>query len=128
MSFFILVVALLALDAVWLTLRKNYHTTLFYSIQRSPLEMNWIAAPFVYLLLAGAIWYITHGSKSAKEAMLKGAAVGAVMYGFYDFTNMATLTRWTWEMVVTDTLWGTVASASAAGIAYWALKQKLTVF
>ena len=125
MSFLTILLTLLVLDSIWLTLRKQYHTSLFYSIQRSPLEMNWVAAPFVYLLLAGAIWYTLQGSKSTKDAILRGAAVGAVMYGFYDFTNMATLTRWTWEMVFTDTLWGTVASATAAGFGYWVWKQKL---
>jgi uncharacterized membrane protein len=58
------------------------------------------------------------GVKNTKAAVLRGAAVGGVLYGFYDLTNMATLSRWTWEMVFTDTLWGTVAAASAAGIGY----------
>jgi uncharacterized membrane protein len=116
--FVAILLGLLVLDAVWLTLRKTYHSNLFYAIQKSPLALNWIAVPFVYLLLAGAIWYVLRGTKSTKDAVLRGAAVGGVMYGFYDFTNMATLSRWTWEMVITDTLWGAVASAAAAGIGF----------
>lgn len=113
-----ILISLLVLDAIWLTLRKTYHSNFFYAIQKSPLELNWIATPFVYLLLAGSIWYILRAARNMKDAILRGAAVGGILYGFYDFTNMATLSRWTWEMVFTDTLWGSVASACAAGIGY----------
>ncbi len=116
--------ALLALDAVWLTLRKQYHMTLFYSIQKSPLTLRWGPTVVVYLLLAFAItWVFQKHSKTLQEAILYGGGVGAIMYGFYDATNYATLSGWTLEMAITDTLWGGVASASAAAVAYRFLKS-----
>jgi uncharacterized membrane protein len=118
MSFLGILLALLVLDAAWLTLRKDYHMSLFLAVQRSPLQLNWAAVALVYLLLAFAIWYILQGTRTMKDAVLRGAAVGGVLYGFYDATNMATLSRWTWEMVATDTLWGTVASATAAAVGF----------
>ncbi len=116
--------ALLALDAVWLTLRKQYHMTLFYSIQKSPLTLRWASVVIVYLLLAFAIaWVFVNHIRSIKDAIVYGGSVGAIMYGFYDATNYATLSGWTVEMAIVDTLWGGVASASAATVAYLVLKS-----
>ncbi len=47
-----------------------------------------------------------------------GALLGAMAYGTYEFTNLATLRAWTWRMVVADVAWGTVLTAvsAAAGL------------
>jgi uncharacterized membrane protein len=116
--FVTILIALLVLDAVWLTMRKSYHLALFENIQKSPLTLRWLPAAFVYILLAGAITWSLQSVKSVPDAIQRGAVVGGVMYGFYDATNMATLRGWTWEMVLTDTVWGAFASACAAGIGY----------
>ena len=86
----------------------------FYAVQKSPLSVRWIPAVVVYVLLALAItWVALKDAKSVQTATLLGAVVGFVMYGFYDATNYATLSRWTAEMAIVDTLWGTVAGATA---------------
>lgn len=114
-----ILVALLVLDVAYLYARYNYHSTFFYSIQKSPLTVNYAAAGLVYLLLAVALYFGAYArSKSLKTAALYGAIVGFILYGFYDATNMATLANWTWEMVAVDTLWGTVAGASAVASAF----------
>lgn len=115
-------VALLALDAVWLTVRKDYHMSFFYAVQKSPLTVRWIPAAIVYVLLATAITWTLKDARTLKAATTLGAAVGFVMYGFYDATNYATLERWTAEMAIVDTLWGTVAGAGAAAAAFQFLK------
>jgi uncharacterized membrane protein len=110
---------LLLLDAVWLTLRSGYHETLFMAVQRAPLTLRVAPAIGVYLLLP-VIIYLTalRDAKSWKDAALKGALTGALLYGFYDLTNYATLNGWTLQMSVTDTLWGTTLCAGGAGLAY----------
>ena len=50
------------------------------------------------------------------QALLWGALVGAMAYGTYEFTNLATLTKWQWSMVATDLAWGTVLT----GVTAWA--------
>lgn len=115
-------IALLILDAVWLTVRKEYHLSFFQAVQKSPLTVRWIPAAIVYILLATAITWAIKDVPTLKRATLTGATVGAVMYGFYDATNYATLERWTAEMAITDTLWGTVAGAGAAAAAFQILK------
>ncbi len=111
---------LIALDAIWLTLRLQYHQSLFYAVQKAPVSIRWIPAFFVYAILTYAIVKIAHKNikrgKVHKAAGI-GALVGGIMYGFYDATNLATLKGWTTEMALIDTLWGTVVSGSAAGVA-----------
>jgi uncharacterized membrane protein len=121
-TFGAVLVALLVLDAVWLTVRKDYHMSFFYAVQKSPLTVRWAPAAVVYILLATGIAWALKDARTLKRATLTGAAVGAVMYGFYDATNYATLERWTAEMAITDTLWGTVAGAGAAATAFQILK------
>ncbi len=110
---------MLALDACWLTLRKQYHDTLFYAIQKSPLRVNFAAATIVYILLAVAIFHAAvETADSLKSAVLCGAVVGFFLYAFYDATNMATLSQWTWHMFFTDIAWGTAVSAAGAAVGY----------
>lgn len=99
---------ILALDAVWLTFRAGYHSALFKSVQGSPLIIRGFPAALVYVLIPVAIGYLVLDHvKTIQEAGIKGAALGAAMYGLYDLTNYATLTKWTLEMTITDILWGT---------------------
>lgn len=108
------------LDAIYLTLRLTYHQNLFQSVQGSPLTVRFMPAVVVYLLLAFAIVYVAVlPARSMNEAVLRGALTGGVMYGFYDATNYATLTRWTLNMALTDTLWGTLCGAAGAAAGYY---------
>jgi uncharacterized membrane protein len=115
----ILLLTVLALDAVWLTFRYSYHKTLFAAVQGSPLQARWIPAAIVYLILAAIIYLgAVKDARSVKDAALRGAVAGGLAYGFYDFTNYATLTRYTLEMTLTDTAWGAFVSAAAAAMAF----------
>lgn len=49
-------------------------------------------------------------------ALLNGMVVGALGYGTYEFTNLATLKGWTWHMVAVDLTWGTLLT----GVSAWA--------
>lgn len=112
--------ALIVLDLGWLSFRQQYHDTLFYSIQKSKLQVNYLAAFFVYVVLAGALYIgAVQGASNLQSAGLRGALIGFIMYVFYDLTNMATLTNYTWAMVFTDSLWGGVVSGLACLIGYY---------
>ncbi len=113
-------VALIAIDLVWLSFRQQYHDTLFYSIQKSKLQVNYLAAFLVYVVLAGALYIgAVLNASSLKSAGLRGALIGFIMYVFYDLTNMATLTNYTWTMVFTDSVWGGVVSGLACLLGYY---------
>ena len=112
-------------DAVWLSLRHKYHERLFEGIQRSPLEIRWIAAIFVYVILITSLYLgAVSMATSVENAAFRGAVVGFLMYAFYDLTNYATLTQYTLEMVLTDTLWGTALCTIAAIVGYFFTQQE----
>lgn len=115
--------AVLGGDALWLTLRYNFHKQFFQNVQQSPLDVRWIPAIFVYVLFIFAIYHVAvKSAESFKDAAWKGALVGGVMYGFYDFTNWATLRGWTGFMTATDTAWGAAAGALGAIVGFRYLK------
>jgi uncharacterized membrane protein len=112
-------VVVIAVDIPWLLFRLDYHKAFFQGVQKSPLTLRYSAAALVYLLFAFALLKVAlQPATSLTNAVCRGAAVGAVMYGFYDATNLATLRGWTWEMAVVDTAWGAVAGAAASALMY----------
>jgi len=105
------------LDMLWLTFRNSYHEALFRSIQQAPLTIRILPAIGIYLLLPIALYLgAVQPALSVLDGARRGAIVGAILYAFYDLTNYATLKKWTLEMAVTDTLWGTTLSAVVAGV------------
>ena len=44
--------------------------------------------------------------------------LGLVIYGIYEFTNKAILTKWTYTTVVMDTVWGGILFASVTFLTY----------
>jgi uncharacterized membrane protein len=118
-----IVVALAIGDATWLTLRNEYHRDLFARIQKSQLEVRWIPALLVYAVIVAAVYFgAVQNASSAADATVRGLAIGFLLYAFYDFTNYATLTKYTLEMTIIDITWGTVLCAAAASAGYF-LKQ-----
>lgn len=69
------------------------------------------------------IWFVSwpamQGGKSLLWVFGSGALIGAMAYGTYEFTNLATLKDWTWRMVATDFTWGTFLTgvSATAGVA-----------
>jgi uncharacterized membrane protein len=105
------------LDMLWLTFRNSYHEALFRSIQQAPLTIRILPAIGIYLLLPIALYLgAVQPALSVLDGVRRGAIVGAILYAFYDLTNYATLNKWTLEMALTDTLWGTSLSALVAGV------------
>lgn len=81
------------------------------------------AAIFYLFYVAGLLWFVSlpalRSETSLVSVFLAGAFLGALAYGTYEFTNFATLQGWSWRMVATDVIWGTVltGTSAAAGLA-----------
>ena len=113
-------VAALAADIIWLTLRADYHNALFASVQGSPLNVRYLPAIGVYLLLPIIVYFsAVKGAPDLRTAVLRGLSTGALLYGFYDLTNYATLKGWTLGMTLTDTAWGAVVCSIGAAAGYY---------
>ncbi|MEI4485653.1 DUF2177 family protein [Frigidibacter sp. MR17.14] len=77
------------------------------------------AAVFYLAYVAGLIALVSYPALREGvpgQALWRGALVGAMAYGTYEFTNYATLRGWSPVMVATDMAWGTVLT----GLAAWA--------
>ena len=113
-------VAMLAMDAVWLTLNASKHAALIKTVQGSAVELRIVPALLVYVLIPLAVtFFAIMPSETMSEAVTRGAALGTSMYGLYDLTNLASLKGWTVAMAVTDTLWGTVLCGAGAAIGFY---------
>ena len=111
---------MLILDAFWLTLNQKSHTILIETTQKSKLNLRIVPALLVYILIpAATTFFAIEPSKTLKEAVARGAALGFSMYALYDLTNLATLDGWTYEMLAKDTLWGTTLCALGAASGFY---------
>lgn len=106
------------LDAFWLGLVAPK----FYNEQFGNLALRdsqgkmafriWPALGAYLLLALGLTFFITPffaGNPALIKLFFIGSIFGLVVYGVYDFTNMATLTAWPIKLLVIDILWGMTA-------------------
>ena len=86
------------------------------------------AAVFYLFYVAGLLWFVSAPAlkdTAPLQALLGGAILGALCYGTYEFTNYATLGRWSPEQVIADTLWGTFLTGVSAWAGVAALSGRL---
>lgn len=84
----------------------------------SPLRLG-PAAVFYLFYIAGLLWFVSlpaWRSGAPFQALIGGMVLGALCYGTYEFTNYATLARWSLSQVATDLIWGICLT----GVAAWA--------
>lgn len=77
------------------------------------------AVAFYAAYVAGLLYLVSVPALKADAphmALINGAILGALAYGTYEFTNLATLKHWTWAMLATDLAWGTVLTGVSAWV------------
>lgn len=106
---------LLVLDAGWLTANAAFHRQVFAVLQGSPLRVRIWAAVGAYTLLIVAVWFFAvRPTETVAAAAGHGALLGLCLYGVYDFTNLATLTKYPLSYALPDIAWGTLLCAAVA--------------
>ena len=78
---------------------------------------------FIAVLLYFVSWPALKWESNLIWVFLNAALLGAVGYGTYEFTNLATLKDWTSQMVVTDFLWGVTLSGVSATVGVWGTRM-----
>jgi uncharacterized membrane protein len=80
------------------------------------------AAVFYLFYIAGLVWLVSMPALltgNHLSAGLRGAVVGAMAYGTYEFTSMSVMRDWSWQMVAADTIWGTFLTGFSAWAGVW---------
>jgi uncharacterized membrane protein len=119
-------VAMLGLDAIWLTLTAN---TLYRPILGDLMLDGFRPAPaiaFYALYLCGAVIFAVRPALAARRrvvALINGALFGFFAYGTYDLTNQATLKTWSTTITLADMAWGATLTAIAASVGYTAASR-----
>jgi uncharacterized membrane protein len=119
LSYLIIVVVFVAIDMVWLLgiARSTYVAEMGTLLKKQP---NFPAALIFYFGYALGLWFFAVrpglDASSWTWAATMGAAIGAMAYGTYDFTNLSVVEGFGWRIAIIDLVWGTVLSAVTAGI------------
>lgn len=77
---------------------------------------------YIAVLLYFVSWPAISQDKTLVWVFLNGALIGALGYGTYEFTNLATLKDWTPQMVATDFTWGIALTGVSATAGVWATR------
>jgi uncharacterized membrane protein len=107
-NFFIVLVVFLVLDLPMITfINKDMYKNLFDNINNGEVVQSTniiIGAVVAYLLLAYGLYIFAIKNKS----IFNGALFGLVVYGVYNFTNLAVIARYGLVQSVIDTVWGSI--------------------
>jgi len=105
----------LTIDFMYLTLTKTYFAKQVKLIQGTSMEINYLGAMICYMfLIFGLNYFIIQPQRSVFDAFL----FGLIIYGTFDFTNMALFKKWSLLTSVMDTLWGGTLFALSTFIIY----------
>lgn len=118
LSYGVVLVTLLAVDAVWLGLiaRTFYRARIGHLMGDG---FAWMPAAAFYLLFAAGIMLLAvTPASSVGRAVSLGALLGLVAYGTYDLTNQAVLRQWPLSVTLADMAWGMFLTALASGVGY----------
>ena len=96
------------LDSIYLNLIKDYFVKQINLVQNSPIKLDFLAILLCYIfLIFGINYFIIQPNRSIQDAFI----LGIIIYGVYETTNKALLTKWSWLTVIMDTLWGGILFA-----------------
>jgi uncharacterized membrane protein len=124
-AYIVSLIVFLGVDFVWLSTmgaalyRATLGDLLAPTVRLPPAIVFYLAYPVGIVVFAVA-------PALAADSWLRGAALGALLgtiaYATYDLTNFATLRTWSLQITVLDIVYGAVATAAAAVVAYFAVK------
>ncbi len=115
----------MSLDLLWLgVLARGFYRREIGHLMTD--RIGWPAAAAFYVLYGGGVLYFCAAGAlregGLRAAALHGAALGLLVYGTYDLTNMAVLRNWSARLSAADVLWGVCLTAAASAAAYGAAR------
>ena len=108
-------ILVVVIDSFYLNSVKGYFGRQIKAVQGSNLKLDMTATILAYVFIVfGLNYFIISKRASVTDAFL----LGLVIYGIYEFTNKAILTKWTYNTVALDTVWGGILFASVTFLTY----------
>jgi len=90
-------------DLIYFYFMKDMLSKQIIQVQGSPLVMDFFAAGLCYIALAFGLYYFV---LREKRSLLEAFLLGIVIYAVYETTTKASLKKWSYKIVILDTLWG----------------------
>jgi len=102
---------LLILDILWISIyMKNKYIKQIRKIQNYDMKINIIAGLLSYtLMILGLCVFVIpkiSSEKHLQDSLIYGGLFGLIVYGIFDFTNMAVLEKWDTRLALIDIAWG----------------------
>jgi uncharacterized membrane protein len=129
----VLAVIILALDAVFLTLSKEFFARQVMLVQGTAMQVNIPSAAACYVLMVVGLYYFvlrhiivpnaTSAAASVQTMRLEDGIkaaffLGILVYGVYETTTLAILKNWSPMTALIDTTWGGTLFALSTYIFY----------
>lgn len=120
--YFSFLITLVVIDMIWLLLiAKTHYQNEMGDLMASEPKLMAGAAFYVLYAIGVCIFVLTPAlsKQSWFDAVLYGALFGFFCYMTYDLTNLAVIRNFPTQLAFIDMAWGTFATATASGFAYW---------
>ena len=125
-SLFFTSIIFLIIDVIWLSYSVKY----FYKPQLGALlndkPVMWAAILFYLIYVIGLAVIILKpaiDNDSIVQALFTGIIFGAVSYGTYNLTNMATIRDWSAFVVFVDIIWGALLTGTSSALGIYIAKK-----
>jgi uncharacterized membrane protein len=122
-EFIIILAILLVIDGLWIGLYASKKwSSLVQDLTNQPMKVKIGWAFMAYLCMGLAIYLFTLPiikEKGIKIGAIYGALIGFIIYGIFDYTNLAILgDRYNLMTALTDVAWGTFLMSISTVISY----------
>lgn len=114
----LLSVIILLVDILWLTygVNKLWQENV-QAVQKSPMVIRKHYALLSYILIILGIWYFVlqniNKETSVKQILLSSFLFGFILYGVFDFTNLAIFKDFQLKTALIDMVWGGILTSIA---------------
>jgi len=109
------IITMMLLDSIYIYLTSTIYSTKIREIQGSELKIKIIPTLLVYVFLIGGLYYFI---LLPKRPIIDAFILGLVIYAVFDLTNLAILDKWSYQIVILDSLWGASLFAMTTFITY----------
>ena len=117
---------MLVLDYIYLSSFSGQYNNMMKTIQKSPLKMKPLYALVVYVLMILG-WKLLIDKQGEKQSNIvrNSIILGLIIYGVFDFTNLAIFDNYSLKLGLIDMLWGGILFGVSSYVATKKLNLKL---